>query len=114
MSSHSHSSHSSHDGESHGSFGSYTIGFVLSVILTAAAFGVVLAGWLTGAQALYAIAGLGLVQIVVHLVYFLHMNTSSGQRWNVTAFAFTVLTAVIVIGGTLWVMHNVSMNMMSR
>jgi len=47
-------------------------------------------------------------------VYFLHMNTSSGQRWNVTAFAFTVLTAVIVIGGTLWVMHNVSMNMMSR
>jgi cytochrome o ubiquinol oxidase operon protein cyoD len=42
------------------------------------------------------------------------MNTSSTQRWNVTAFAFTALTAVIVIGGTLWVMHNVSMNMMSR
>ena len=111
MSSHSHAAHSD---EGHGSFGSYTVGFVLSVILTAAAFGVVLAGWATGTQALYAIAGLGLVQIIVHLVYFLHMNTSSGQRWNVTAFAFTVLTAVIVIGGTLWVMHNVSMNMMSR
>jgi cytochrome o ubiquinol oxidase operon protein cyoD len=54
------------------------------------------------------------VQIVVHLIFFLHMNTSSEQRWNVMAFAFTVLTAIIVIGGTLWVMHNVSMHMMSR
>jgi cytochrome o ubiquinol oxidase operon protein cyoD len=71
-------------------------------------------GMLTGENALLAIAGLAAVQIVVHLVFFLHLNSSSAQRWNVMAFAFTVLTAVIVIGGTLWVMHNVSMHMMSR
>jgi cytochrome o ubiquinol oxidase operon protein cyoD len=107
-------SHNAHSGESHGSFGSYMTGFVLSVILTVAAFGLVMTGTLTGQDALFAIAGFAFVQIVVHLVFFLHMNTSSAQRWNVTAFAFTALTAVIVIGGTLWVMHNVSMNMMSR
>ena len=107
-------SHNAHSGGSHGSFGSYLTGFVLSVILTVAAFGLVINGTLTGLNALYAISGLALVQIIVHLVFFLHMNTSSEQRWNVTAFAFTALTAVIVIGGTLWVMHNVSMNMMSR
>lgn len=107
-------SHNAHSGESHGSFGSYMTGFVLSVILTVAAFGLVMTRTLTGQDALFAIAGLAFVQIVVHLVFFLHMNTSSAQRWNVTAFAFTALTAVIVIGGTLWVMHNVSMNMMSR
>jgi cytochrome o ubiquinol oxidase subunit IV len=104
----------SHAGESHGSVGSYMVGFVLSVLLTAAAFVLVTNGVLTGSHALFAIAGLALVQIVVHLVFFLHMNSSSEQRWNVTAFGFTVLTAVIVIGGTLWVMHNVAMNMMSR
>jgi cytochrome o ubiquinol oxidase operon protein cyoD len=111
---HSDNAHSAHSGGSHGSFGSYMTGFVLSVILTVAAFGLVMTGTLTGQNALFAIAALALVQIVVHLVFFLHMNTSSEQRWNVTAFAFTALTAVIVIGGTLWVMHNVSMNMMSR
>jgi len=110
---HSHSHHG-HSGESHGSFGSYTIGFVLAVILTVAAFALVMTGTLTGSNALFAISGLALVQIIVHLIFFLHMNGSSAQRWNVTAFAFTVLTAVIVVGGTLWVMHNVSMNMMSR
>jgi cytochrome o ubiquinol oxidase operon protein cyoD len=111
---HSHHSHSAHSGESHGSIGSYMTGFVLAVILTVAAFGLVMTGTLTGQNALFAIAGLAVVQIIVHLVFFLHMNTSSTQRWNVTAFAFTVLTAVIVVGGTLWVMHNVSINMMSR
>lgn len=116
---HSHHSHLAHPderhgGESHGSFGSYATGFILSVILTVAAFGLVMNGTLTGENALLAIAGLALVQIVVHLVFFLHMNTSSAQRWNVMAFGFTVLTAVILIVGSLWIMHNVSMHMMSR
>jgi cytochrome o ubiquinol oxidase operon protein cyoD len=69
---------------------------------------------LTGQSAILAIAGLAFVQIIVHLVFFLHMNTSSAQRWNVMAFGFTVLTAVILIVGSLWIMHNVAMNMMSR
>jgi cytochrome o ubiquinol oxidase subunit IV len=106
--------HSSHAGESHGTVGSYLTGFILSVILTAAAFGFVLTGMLTGTTALLAISVLAVVQIVVHLVFFLHMNTSSSQRWNVMAFGFTVMTVVILVGGSLWVMHNVAMNMMSR
>jgi cytochrome o ubiquinol oxidase operon protein cyoD len=107
-------SHTANSGESHGTAGGYTAGFILSVLLTAAAFGVVLTGALSGHDALMAIAALAFVQIVVHLVFFLHMNTSSGQKWNVMAFGFTVLTAVILIVGSLWIMHNVSMHMMSR
>jgi len=107
-------SHTAHSGESHGSLGSYTAGFILSVLLTAAAFGLILTGAVTGHNALLAIAALAFVQIIVHLVFFLHMNTSSAQRWNVMAFGFTVLTVVILIVGSLWIMHNVSMNMMSR
>jgi cytochrome o ubiquinol oxidase operon protein cyoD len=65
-------------------------------------------------SAVLLIAALALVQVVVHLVCFLHMNASSQQKWNVMAFGFTVMTAVILIGGSIWIMHNVSMNMMSR
>jgi len=100
--------------EGHGSLGGYVTGFVLSVLLTAAAFGLVIGGVLPPQHSLIALAVLAFVQIVVHLVFFLHMNASSGQRWNVMAFSYTVLTALILIGGTLWVMHNVAMNMMSR
>ncbi|CAM2150092.1 MULTISPECIES: cytochrome o ubiquinol oxidase subunit IV [Paraburkholderia] len=108
------SAHSIHEEESHGSVASYVAGFVLAVVLTAASFWLVLHGGFPRETALLGLAVLAVVQIVVHLVFFLHMNTSSGQRWNVTAFGFTVLTVLIVVVGTLWVMHNVSMNMMSR
>jgi len=108
------SAHSIHEEESHGSLGSYLAGFVLAVVLTAASFWLVLHGGFTRETTLLGLAVLAAVQIVVHLVFFLHMNTSSGQRWNIVAFAYTVLTVLIVIVGTLWVMHNVTMQMMSR
>jgi cytochrome o ubiquinol oxidase subunit IV len=103
-----------HEEEAHGSAFGYIAGFVLAVLLTAASFGLVMRGMLPAQTALIALAGLALVQIVVHLVFFLHLNTSSGQRWNVMALCYTVIAALILIGGTTWVVHNVSMNMMSR
>lgn len=106
-------SHSQAHG-SHGSLGSYVGGFILSVILTAGAFGVVMHGALDPATAMVVLAVLAFVQVVVHLVFFLHLNTSSGQGWNVLSLAYTVLAAAFLIFGTIWVMHNVSMNMMSR
>ncbi|HDR9156109.1 TPA: cytochrome o ubiquinol oxidase subunit IV [Burkholderia vietnamiensis] len=103
-----------HHDEAHGTARGHVVGFVLSVLLTAASFGLVMAGVLAPKAALIALAVLAFAQILVHLVCFLHMNTASSQRWNVMAFSYTVLTALILIVGTLWVMHNVSMNMMSR
>ena len=103
-----------HEEESHGSAFGYVAGFVLAVLLTAASFGLVMRGVLPPQAGMIALAALALVQIVVHLVFFLHLNTSSGQRWNVMAFCYTAVAAIILIGGTMWVMHNVSMNMMSR
>jgi cytochrome o ubiquinol oxidase subunit IV len=58
---------------------------------------------------------LAIVQILVHLVYFLHMGTStSQQRWDSLAFAYTLLCMLFLVIGTVWVMHNVAMNMMAR
>lgn len=106
--------HSDSTVESHGSFGGYILGFVLAVILTAASFGLVTHGAMDPGTTMIAIAVLALVQIIVHMVFFLHLNGSSGQGWNVLAFCYTVLAAAFLVFGTIWVMHNVSMNMMSR
>ena len=79
-------------GESHASVKSYMIGFVLSVILTAIPFGLVMDPahyGFTAETVLAAILVLAVVQVFVHVVYFLHMDRSAEQRWNVLAFAFT-------------------------
>ena len=101
-------------GESHASVKSYMIGFVLSVILTAVPFGLVMDPvhhGFTAETVLAAILALAVVQVFVHVVYFLHMDRSAEQRWNVVAFAFTTMILVIVVSGSVWIMHNATSNM---
>ena len=66
-------------------------GFVLSVILTAIPFwlvmGNVLDDTLTTSIVILAFAA---VQIVVHMIYFLHMNTKSEGGWTLLALVFTL------------------------
>lgn len=99
-------------GGSHGTVKSYLIGFVLAVILTAIPFWLVMDGSLPKTTVLPLILGAAVVQLVVHLVYFLHMDRSSEQRWNVMAFLFTALVVAIVLAGSLWIMHNANTLMM--
>jgi cytochrome o ubiquinol oxidase operon protein cyoD len=99
-------------GASRGSFKSYGIGFILSVVLTASAFGLVMSGAVSRPTALAGIFGAAVAQILVHLHYFLHLDTSSAARWNVLALVFTVLILVLFVGGTLWIMSNLNYRMM--
>jgi cytochrome o ubiquinol oxidase operon protein cyoD len=111
--------HEAHHGHSHGheaahgSFKSYMIGFVLSVILTAIPFWLVM-GDVFDSKAVTAawIMGLGAVQIVVHMIFFLHMNPRSEGGWTMMALIFTILLVVIALSGSLWVMHHLNANMM--
>ncbi len=105
--------HGHGEGAAHGSFGGYVTGFVLSVVLTAIPFWMVMARPLE--SALWTgiiIMGLAVVQIVVHMIYFLHMNTKSEGGWTVLALIFTVTLVVITLVGSLWVMHHLNTNMM--
>jgi cytochrome o ubiquinol oxidase operon protein cyoD len=58
------------------------------------------------------VMALGAIQIVVHMIYFLHMDTKSEGGWNMMALMFTVVLVVIALSGSLWVMHNLNVNMM--
>ncbi|TWB23600.1 cytochrome o ubiquinol oxidase operon protein cyoD [Nitrospirillum amazonense] len=110
---HDHGHHGAHHNEgAHGSVKSYIVGFVLSVILTAIPFGLVMSGALPAGTAIPVCFGLGIVQIIVHLVYFLHMNSSSARSWNMAAFLFTLLIVAILVVGSWWVMLHLNANMM--
>jgi len=99
-------------GVSRGSLKSYLTGFILSLILTAIAFASVMSGALSSAAALAGIFMAGIVQILVHLHYFLHLDTTSAARWNVVALVFTLLIMALFVGGTLWIMSSLNYRMM--
>ncbi|MDO7835389.1 cytochrome o ubiquinol oxidase subunit IV [Sphingobium sp. HBC34] len=111
---HSHGHHEEHHDEgAHGSFGSYMIGFGLSVILTAIPFWLVMSGVLGNAQlTAFIIMAFAAVQVVVHMIYFLHMNTRVEGGWSFMAMGLTIVLVVITLSGSMWVMYHLNNNMM--
>ena len=98
--------------ERHG-LASYLIGFVLAVILTAIPFWLVMGKvFASPATTTILILGLGMVQIVVHMIYFLHMNSKAENGWSMMSLMFTLILVVITLSGSLWVMYHLKSNMM--
>lgn len=108
-----HDHHPHDDGEDHGTYRSYLTGFVLSAILTAIPFALVMTGVLPKAATVALVVGFAMVQIVVQMIYFLHMNPRSQGGWNMMALLFTLIILVIVVSGSLWVMHHLNTHVMS-
>ncbi len=97
----------------HASVKGYLTGFFLSVVLTAIPFWLVMAKVLptSGITAL-VILGFAMVQIIVHMVYFLHMNTRVEGGWSMLALLFTAVLVMIMLSGSIWVMYHLNTNMM--
>jgi len=97
-------------GGTHGSRKSYFVGFLLAIALTIVPFGLVMTHASIGTPLIVAV--FALAQIIVHVVYFLHVDRSAEQRWNLTALLFTAIIVCIILGGSIWIMHNLYINMM--
>lgn len=106
--------HTAHHTEAdHGSLKTYTIGFLLSVILTAIPFWLVMGKVFDkSSTTAFVVLGFAAVQIIVHMVYFLHMNTKVEGGWSVLALIFTLGVLIIMLSGSVWVMYHMNHNMM--
>ena len=107
-----HDDHHDHD-ELHVSMGDYVKGFILAVILTAIPFWLVMGNVIQDrSTAVLVLGSFAIVQVVVHMVYFLHMNGKIQGGWTLLSTIFTAVFLSIAIAGTLWVMFHMNSNMM--
>lgn len=105
--------HHGHDDGPHSTFSGYMWGFVLSIILTAIPFWLVMTNVITNRSvAVLVLGAFAAVQIIVHMVFFLHMNGKIEGGWTMLSTIFTVVFVAIAIAGTLWVMFHMNVNMM--
>lgn len=97
----------------HATLRGYLTGFVLAAVLTIIPFWLVMGHVLqSNVLTILIVLGLGVIQILVHMVYFLHMNTSSEGGWNMLALIFTLTLVVIMLGASCWVIIEENANMM--
>lgn len=97
---------------SRGSLRTYLTGFLLALVLTVIPFAVVMSGAVSRSAALFGIVAAAILQILVHLHYFLHLDTSSAARWNVLALLLTLLIMILFVVGSLWIMYQLNYRMM--
>ncbi len=95
----------------HASFNGYMTGFALSVVLTAIPFALVMGEMLDSKNVTIGIIlALGAAQIVVHVVYFLHMDAKAEEGWNLMSFLFTATLLIIMMVGSMWIMAHLHSN----
>ncbi|HET8884260.1 MAG TPA: cytochrome o ubiquinol oxidase subunit IV [Candidatus Saccharimonadales bacterium] len=91
---------------------SYSVGYVSSIILTLVAYALVVnqifAVWTT----VFIISGLAVVQLLIQLMFFLHLGQEARPRWKLMVMLFTLVILVIIVAGSLWIMFDLDSRMM--
>jgi cytochrome o ubiquinol oxidase subunit IV len=95
----------------HGTYSSYIVGFIVSLVVTLAAYFLVVDRMLTGSSLVAAVIGLAALQLVVQLRFFLHVGKEATPRWNFFAFLITIVMLVALVWGSLWIMDNLNTRM---
>ena len=85
---------------------SYVLGFILSILLTLASYVLVSHQLLSTWVLILTIIGLGLVQMAVQLILFLHIGDEPKPRWNLLVLLFMLMVAAILVFGSLWIMYT--------
>lgn len=91
---------------------SYYIGICVALILTLTAFGLVWLKVVAGTQALVVLGVLALVQVVVHLHFFMHIDLGQSHRDDLMLIVFTSLILLLIIAGTVWILWDLHARMM--
>ena len=110
-----HHAHADHEesGAPHGTFRDYMTGFVLAVVLTAIPFFLLMARPIESPGYTAAIVLVcAFAQILVHMVFFLHMTPKAEDGWLLLSTIFTIVLVVITLAGSLWIVFHLNRNMM--
>ncbi|MBK4775794.1 cytochrome o ubiquinol oxidase subunit IV [Candidatus Pantoea edessiphila] len=91
---------------------SYIFGFILSVVLTNIPFWMVISHSTSHYVMLGIIVSCAIIQILVHLFCFLHLDSKSENGWNMISLVFSALIILIIVTGSIWIMSNLNYNMM--
>ncbi|MGN7458023.1 cytochrome o ubiquinol oxidase subunit IV [Paenibacillus pasadenensis] len=96
--------HGHHEEHSHGSMKSYSIGFLLSIVLTIIPMVVVFNGLLERTATLLVILITAVAQLLVQLIFFMHIREADKPRYNLMALVLGGIIVITIVAGSVWIM----------
>ncbi|HVV67199.1 MAG TPA: cytochrome o ubiquinol oxidase subunit IV [Candidatus Saccharimonadales bacterium] len=94
-----------------GTLRSYATGFVLSIVLTVAAYLLATHHALSGKVLMAALLGLAVIQFIAQLFFFLHIGRETKPRWRLLTLFMMITVVLIVVIGSIWIMYNLNYRM---
>jgi cytochrome o ubiquinol oxidase operon protein cyoD len=88
----------------------YLSGYVLSLLLTVAAYLFVTHPAYSSKVLVAIILVLAVVQFLIQMVFFLHIGLETKPRWKLFVFIFMVGVVLIIVIGSIWIMNNLNYN----
>lgn len=90
----------------------YVLGAVGAALVTGVVYTAAVGGWFASAAAIAVFAlVLAGVQLAIQVATFLHLGSEQRPRWQSMSFVFTLITALIIVVGSIWIMLNLNYNM---
>lgn len=89
----------------------YITGFILSLVFTFIPYYLVVNEVMTGTALLLTILGFGVLQMLVQLIFFLHIGRGPNASWNLYFLIGTAVTILVVVGGSIVITQNLHYNM---
>jgi len=90
---------------------SYVVGLVLSVVATLIAYIFVVNHLWPKEMLVYIVMGIAVVQLAIQAVFFLHIGR--GSHLKLVTFLFALLVVIVIVVGSIWIMHHLDYNMMN-
>ncbi|PWI59014.1 cytochrome aa3 quinol oxidase subunit IV [Sulfoacidibacillus thermotolerans] len=84
----------------------HILGFVLSLVLTFAALGLVLSAALPLTAVIVSIVVLAVLQLLVQLLLFMHLTERHGPATHVLTLVFGFFVAFTIVAGSAWIMFT--------
>lgn len=89
----------------------YIVGFILSLAFTAIPYYLVVNKTVQGNALIATILGFAVLQMLVQVIFFLHLGRSPQMRWQLGFFGGTVFGIITVVGGSIIIMNHLHRNM---
>lgn len=89
----------------------YAFGFLGALIITGAIYLATTGAWLSGMALAALLLALASAQLLIQLLVFLHIRGEKKPRWTLWSIVYTVVMMLIIVVGSMWIMHNMNYNM---
>jgi cytochrome o ubiquinol oxidase operon protein cyoD len=86
----------------------YVTGYVASLFLTLTAYLTVRHHLFGRHGIIAAVVVLAVTQLVVQLLYFLHLGSETKPRWRLYVFWFMLMVVVIIVLGSVWIITDLN------